>query len=33
MGVGTIEDLDGKAVEIRDGGRQLLSGIAAIGKR
>ena len=32
MGVGTLDDLDGEAVEMCDGGRELLSGIAAIGK-
>ncbi len=32
MGVGTLDDLDREAVEMRDGGRQLLSGIATIGK-
>jgi hypothetical protein len=32
MGVGPLDDLSGEAVDVRDGGCQLLSGITAIGK-
>lgn len=32
MGFGSFDDLDGEAVEMRDGGFQLLSGITAIVK-